>query len=154
MILPITIDTREQRPWSWLPSEAMISVETLRTGDYAITGDDGFAIERKSLDDFLGTISSGWARFERELWRMAGWPARVVIIEADLASVYWTPDGIAPDHRHQMLTPKFIAKRIAELTMRNVSVLFAGDDERASRLALAILRERDAHRYDFNLPRL
>lgn len=149
MSLSITIDTREQRPWSWLPSEASIEVATLATGDYAITGDDGFAIERKSLDDFLGTISSGWKRFEREIYRMAGWPARVIIVEADLESVYWTADGIAPDHRHQMLTPSFCAKRIAELTMRNISVLFAGDADLASRLALSILREREFHRFDF-----
>jgi len=146
MTLAITIDTREQRPWSWLPSEATVTVAGLRTGDYAITGDDGFAIERKSLDDFLGTISSGWDRFTRELWRMSGWPARVVIVEASLSAVYWDIDGAGPTHRHNLITPQFVAKRIAELTMRNVSVLFAGDDERASRIALAILRERQRQR--------
>jgi len=147
MILPLTIDSREQRPWAWLPSEVEPTVATLRTGDYAITGDHGFAIERKSLDDFLGTISGGWDRFTREMWRMAGWPARVVIVEADLAACYFdSVTGAAPQHRHSLLSPQFVARRIAELTMRNISVLFAGDDQRASRLALAILRERQRQR--------
>ena len=51
----IIIDTREQTPWSF-PPEIPVEIGTLKTGDYALAGDDAFAIERKSKDDFLGTI--------------------------------------------------------------------------------------------------
>lgn len=140
--LHIIIDTREQRPWSFDPSRADVTVSTLRTGDYALAGDDGFAIERKSLDDFLGTISSGWDRFKRELHRMAGWPARVVIVEADFAQCCFSADGSPPTHSHHRLTPAFVAKRISQLTMSGVTVLFAGNPELASALALTIFYER------------
>lgn len=141
----IIIDTREQTPWSFDPMYADTSVGTLKTGDYALAGDDGFAVERKSLDDFLGTISTGWERFQRELDRMAGWPAKVVVVEADFERCCFRDfDGqiVSPDHNHPKLTPQFISKRIAELSMSGVSVIFAGNPAHASALACHILRER------------
>ena len=60
----IIIDTREQRPWVF-PAYAAVRVGTLKQGDYALEGDDRYAIERKSLEDFIGTIFSGWERFKR-----------------------------------------------------------------------------------------
>ena len=145
MSLQITIDTREQTPWHFPPESAVTTIGTLKTGDYAITGDDGFAIERKSLDDFVGTISTGWERFERELMRMASWPAQVVIVEGLLSELTFTTrqgEVIPPAHSHYRITPQFIMKRIAELTMRGVSVLFAENAELAAALAFNVLKER------------
>ena len=142
----IIIDTREQSPWCFLPHQARVKVDTLRTGDYAIEGDELFAIERKSLDDFLTTISSGWERFQREIDRMDFFVAKVVIIEADFQSFVFTTESgelIPPQHDHFKLSPGFIGKRLAELTLRGVSVIFAGNASQAAGLALIILRERD-----------
>jgi ERCC4-type nuclease len=143
--LPITIDTREQTPWHFPPEQVVATVGTLKTADYAVTGDDDFAIERKSLDDFVGTIASGWDRFVKEIGRMAGWPARVVIVEGSFSElVFETRQGevIPPAHSHFRISPPFIMKRIGELTMLGVSVLFAENAEYASALAVAILRQR------------
>lgn len=145
----IIIDTREQRPWSFDQRFATVSVGTLRTGDYALAGDDGFAIERKSLDDFLGTISTGWERFGREVERMADWPAKVVIVEADFDRCCFSDyngELVFPEHNHPQLTPQFITKRIAELTMAGVSVLFMGDAGKAACMACKILMERHRER--------
>ena len=76
-MLRIVIDTREQQPWHFPRHLAAVSRGTLSAGDYALEGDRGFAIERKSLPDFVGTISSGWERFRRELERMPAGAARV-----------------------------------------------------------------------------
>jgi ERCC4-type nuclease len=142
----IVIDTREQAPWSFDPAQFDVQTGTLRTGDYALAGDAGFAIERKGLDDFLGTISSGWDRFLREIGRMYGFPAKVVIVEGDYWSTCFrtTEDGrlVPPDHRHPMLTPQFVAHRIASLTLQGVTILFAGNAQLASGLAGHILKER------------
>ena len=143
----ILIDTREQIPWAFDEADVDTTICTLRTGDYALEGDEGFGIERKSLDDFLGTISSGWPRFVRELNRMdeAGWAAKVIVVEGDYASItFRETDGelVPPAHRHWMLTPQFVEKRVAELTMRRVSVLFAKDASLAAGLAAAIFRQR------------
>jgi ERCC4-type nuclease len=144
----ILIDTREQSPWAFEPY-IQTSTGTIRSGDYALAGDQHrFAIERKSLDDFLGTIGSGWPRFCRELQRMeaAGFPARVIIVEGDYATCafHQTPSGelIPPQHRHWLLSPQFVESRVAALTMRGVSVLFAGNSELAAALAVSIFKHR------------
>ena len=74
-MLHIVIDTREQTPWHFHPEVATATRGTIKTGDYALLNDDGFAIERKSLNDFVGTIGKGWDRFCREIKRMDGWRA-------------------------------------------------------------------------------
>lgn len=146
MIIDITIDTREQTPWHFPPDWATVRRGTLKTGDYALTGDDGFALERKGLDDFIGTISTGWPRFCRELNRMVDWPAKVIIVEGRMIDVVFWEDSdgsiVAPEHRHYLCAPSFVLKRIAELTMRGVCVLLAETPELASAMAYKILIER------------
>lgn len=147
-MLRVVIDTREQRPWAFPPDLAEVQRGTLRTGDYALVGDDAFAIERKSLDDFLATVSSGWERFLREIGRMEGsdFAARVVIVEADFAACcfHQSTEGtlVPPAHQHPQLSPRFVARRIAELAFMGVSVLFAGCADFAAALALALFAER------------
>lgn len=158
MIAPlrIVIDTREQSPWAWDPSDAVTEVRALSAGDYALESDCElvkgratlavrFSIERKSLEDFLGTISTGWERFQRELTRMEAFPARVIIVEGDFADVCFkqNADGIIPPpHNHPSLRPAFVARRISELTMMGVSVLLAGDAQLAAGLAFRVFRRR------------
>jgi len=147
--LKIIQDTREQTPWALDPAFCDVQVATLKTGDYALVDDPRFAIERKGLDDFLGTIATGWDRFCRELQRMedAEFVAKVIIVESDFRRVCFrynseTGELLGPNHNHPNLTPQFVAKRIAQLTMRGVSVLFAGDRSVAAGLAVTIFRER------------
>lgn len=153
--LSILIDTREQRPWAWEPHEAVSSVRGLRAGDYALEVDTDavsgglspvrFAIERKSLDDFLGTISTGWNRFNREVDRMADFPAKVMIVEANFSDCCFKalPSGrISQAHNHTRLSPSFISRRIAELTLMGVSVLFAENAGYAAGLAYRIFVRR------------
>ena len=163
--LHIIIDTREQAPWAWSPSDAVTSVGALVAGDYALAEDCEavkgrktlavrFSIERKSLEDFLGTISTGWERFQRELIRMESFPARVVIVEGDFVSCCFTAGAegiIPPPHNHPNMRPAFVARRISELTMQGVSVLFAGDAAMASGLAYRIFRRRADHVAGFDV---
>ena len=148
-MMTVLIDTREQRPWSF-PPDIATEIATIQTGDYALKGDEkNFAIERKSADDFIGTISVGWHRFCREINRMdaAGFAAKVIIVETDFYTFCYANgvngEIIPPDHEHTRCCPGFIMRRIAELTMRGVSVLFAGNANFASALALKILSERE-----------
>lgn len=111
----------------------------LDAGDYALDGDTRLSIERKSLDDFLGTISSGWERFERELERMANQRhvARCIVVEGSIADI---ANG---KHNHSRLTLGFVMKRIGRLTLEGVSILFAEDHNIAAITAYGILRERN-----------
>ena len=135
--ITIVVDTREQRPWSFPEEVVQLRRGTLNAGDYALEG-DGFAIERKSLADFVGTVGSGWERFLRELHRMPPVPARVIIVEANIEDL---TDRSYP----QVVNPKFLLSRVAELTLAGISVLFAGDQVRAAGLAYRIFRQRAGH---------
>jgi len=154
--LHIVIDSREQSPWAWDPSDAITDIRALVAGDYALAEDCErvrgrealavrFAVERKSLDDFLGTISGGWDRFQRELTRMESFPARVVIVEGDFAQCCFEEvngELMLPEHNHPNLRPAFVARRIAELTMQGVTVLLAGNAQLAAGLAYRVFRRR------------
>jgi len=151
--LRVVIDTREQSPWAWPLSDVVCRFAGLAAGDYALESDVQyvkgrdtlavrFSVERKSLDDFLGTISTGWDRFQRELDRMAAFPARVVIVEGDFEQCCFLDDGTPPQHGHPMITPSFVCRRVAELSMMGVSVLFAGRADYAAALAYRIFLRR------------
>ena len=143
----ITIDRREQRPWSFSPEVAKVRLGTVRTGDYCVTGDGGFAVERKSLNDFLGTISTGWERFQREINRasVAGFHLPV-IVEARFSDILFTANQqgeiLPPPHDHPRLTPGFVLKRIGEMEMLGASARFADGPTEAAMLAAALLFQR------------
>ncbi len=142
----ITIDSREQTPWAFPPNLVTAEINKLDAGDYALTGDDGFAIERKNLDDFAGTISSGWQRFLRELDRMSGFDVKAVVVEGRMRDCCFWEDAEGnlhhPKHNHPRVIPPFILKQIAILTMRGVTILFADNADIAAGIGYALLKER------------
>lgn len=143
----ITIDSREQTPWAFDPTLVHAVRGTVRTGDYCVTGDKGFAVERKSLNDFLGTISTGWERFQREINRasVAGFHLPV-IVETRFSDILYTVqnDGSIqpPQHDHPRITPGFVLKRIGEMEMLGASARFADGPIEAAMLATALLFQR------------
>lgn len=135
--LSIIVDTREQRPWNFPEELATVRRGTLNYGDYALDGDH-FCIERKNLDDFVGTISSGWERFVAELNRMPLAPARVVIVEGSLLDIM--------QHKYRAgVVPSFVTKRIAELALSGITVLLCDNDLFAAGMAYSILKRRQEH---------
>lgn len=136
-MIHILIDTREQTPWSFPPELVKATRATLPAGDYALEGDQyNFAIERKSLDDFVGTITSGWDRFCAELAIMQSFSDKVVIVEGSFSEI------IYHKYNHPSVPPKFVIRRIAELTLAEVHVLFADDPISAAGLAWKIFEVR------------
>jgi len=82
----IIIDSREQNPLDFPTLTA--TVGTLDTGDYSIVGLTHLvAVERKSLDDLLGCIGRERDRFKRELQRLRAYRFRLLIVEADAATL-------------------------------------------------------------------
>ena len=130
----IIIDTREQCPWHF-GDLADVSRGTLSAGDYALAGDIGFAIERKSLPDYVHTVTSEWPRFKRELQRMKSYPARVVIVEGEWINIL---TGQYPGN----VPPPAIIARTAELIMDGVAVIFCTDPTAAAGLCWRLLVER------------
>lgn len=86
--VPVVVDTREQTPWNLSAALFEVEVATLRTGDYTIRGfEDRLALERKSLGDFVQTVTRDWLRFRKELYRLAAFDVAAVVVEADVAAV-------------------------------------------------------------------
>jgi len=82
----IIIDSREQNPLDFLNLTA--TVGTLDTGDYSIVGLTHLvAVERKSIDDLLACIGRERERFKRELQRLRAYRFRLLVIEADAATL-------------------------------------------------------------------
>lgn len=87
-LIPVAIDTREQRPWVLDPTRFAVTRKTLPTGDVSLIGlEDRFVLERKSIGDAVGTLISDWLRFRRELYRLAAFDYAAIVIEADVDDV-------------------------------------------------------------------
>lgn len=101
--MKIVRDSREQSPFHFEGEkyEGVPVIEgTLTTGDYSLVGlESRVAVERKSLPDFLQSISTGRERFERELTRARGLDAFMVVVEAPFSDV------VEGNYRSRM-TPK------------------------------------------------
>jgi len=81
----VIIDTREQLPYNFALESTRAA---LKTGDYSLAGlESVVSIERKSLDDFIGCITAGRDRFEKELCRADSLERFWVVIEASLTSI-------------------------------------------------------------------
>jgi DNA excision repair protein ERCC-4 len=79
----IIVDTREKNPWMFDGLRGIKVVRgTLRTGDYSIKGGTlGTAIERKSIPDLFGSMTSGRRRFYDELRRLSEYSLAAVVVE-------------------------------------------------------------------------
>lgn len=85
----VTVDTREKQPFE-LPGLTVVR-KKLHFGDYAVAGHEaGFAVERKSTADFIGTMAilANRRRFVREMQRVEDGDAHMaVIVEGTVSSI-------------------------------------------------------------------
>lgn len=81
----IIVDSRDQTP---LRFSFPTTTGGLQTGDYTLEGlEEDIAIERKTVADLAGSLSSGRERFSREIHRLRGFRfARLLIIGLRLKS--------------------------------------------------------------------
>lgn len=85
MPIAIKIDSREKQPYQFeIPSK----VAALDVGDYSILGlEDCIAIERKTVDDLIGCLTSDRERFEKELYRSRSLDYMALVVEATLSDI-------------------------------------------------------------------
>ncbi len=133
--MKILIDTREPWPHPWrthLPEEIEFIREGMETGDIALAGNPGIVVERKTVSDFLGSITSGRERFEAELKRGRRLDFMAVVVEGTMLDCL--------DDRGGMTTESLLGT-VAAISRRYCPVLFAGTQGLAARLAVRILRQ-------------
>lgn len=92
--MEIVIDTREQQPYSedyfskGSPLKVSCSFIALPVGDYSLKGKEKeIAIERKTLNDFIHSITTDRERFERELEKSKGYKRFAIIVEGDFNQI-------------------------------------------------------------------
>lgn len=145
----VAIDTREQAPWAFqgiILGRQWWAVRrqpaTLKTGDYSIVGcEHDVVIERKSAEDFLGSITAGNARFRREHERMAeivhAGGSACVIVEGCLSAICDELDS--PDSERRIASDTVIGITATWPNRYDVPWYFAGDRRRAEVLGFRVL---------------
>ncbi len=133
--MQVIVDTREQTPWTFEDQPITTVRAKLDSGDYSLPGlEHRVAIERKSLDDWTGTVMRERARFYRELERLRAFEFRCVIIEAGIREI------MAGRYKSQA-HPAAVLGFVAEVTVgQSVPVYLAGSRAEAQVLAGAFLR--------------
>lgn len=111
--MKVIIDTREQTPYQFTRyPDVIVEPGTLTTGDYSLSGlEDRIALERKSLSDLTGTLTSGRERFQRECERGRGLDYFALVIEAAMEDVR------THNYRSQM-TPQSLLQTLAAYSVR------------------------------------
>lgn len=134
--LRIVVDTREQIPWQF-PTALVVGRRMLKAGDYSVEGlEDAIAIERKSIDDLVGTIFHHGDRFGRELGKLAAMKWAAVVIEGN------AEDVACRRYRFSDVPPTAVFERIAHLHVgTRIPFLFCGARADAVRSAENLLRE-------------
>jgi ERCC4-type nuclease len=127
-LVPIVIDTREQLPYTFDPDRVSVTHRALPAGDYSLLGQETrVAIERKSLDDFVGSVIQGRERFLRELEALAELDLACVVVEASLEDIL--------EHRYRSAAhPNAIfGSTVAIFADLHLPVFFCGDREASCR---------------------
>ncbi len=127
-------DTREQNPYGPLFRTPHV-VGTLACGDYSVLGlEQLISIERKSLQDLLGSLTSSSDRFEAELKLARRYHKFFVIVECSARDLLVDDFG-----RLSKAHPRSIWGTIAVWSTRYVPFIFGHDRQTAARLCEALL---------------
>ena len=141
----ILVDTREQRPWTFKNHET--ERVGIKVGDYSIRDADGrswapgndnaIMVERKSIDDLVGSFTFGRERFGRE-WIKShemNVKRRYLIIECDMS------DLVGGDYVSEASPASIIQSVISWEQVYDYHVWLAGNPQWAARLAESILEK-------------
>jgi hypothetical protein len=114
--LEILIDAHERYPYRFATQQAQTRRAPLACGDYAVRlGEETVAaVERKSLDDLIGSVTSGRLRFA--LGELAALPRAAIVVE-DRYSRIFAQDRVRPAQ---------VVDGLAELQVRwpSVAIVF------------------------------
>lgn len=144
----IVIDTREQKP---LEIVGRVIRGKINCGDYGLDPDHdkGIYIERKSLSDFVGTLStrktggggdSALERFSRELARAKEVDGYIVmLVEDSIDNALHFDENLAL--HHVKVSPEHIFKNLRDLLHEfdNFQAVFVNDRREAARAVVRIL---------------
>ena len=133
----IYIDSREQKP---LKFNMQSEVKCLKFGDYALSDKDltgNCYVERKSVNDLIGTLSGGYERFLRELVRAKEANAYLIILVeesfSNCMSFNYLPHVF---QKGTKVTPEYLFHNVREIIQNHehLQFLFVDGRKEASRV--------------------
>ena len=138
--LEVYVDTREQKP---LKFDAKVSIKNLKFGDYAFSynGETGSCrVERKSLPDFLSTMSGGYSRFVNEIERAGESGVGLLVLVEEKFNNALSFKYLPHISKRIKATPEYIFHNVRELTQSypNVQFLFVDGRKECSRVTQKI----------------
>jgi hypothetical protein len=139
----IYVDTREQ---NWLKFNVPFEIKTLSFGDYACSNDNcGCYIERKSLSDFISTLSAGnFDRFKNEIDKSRKNNCNlIVIVEEKLANAL-SFQYLPHISKKIKATPEYIFHNVRSLIQEhsNLQFLFVDGREEMKRAIESIFASK------------
>ena len=112
--LTIICDTREQKPLKFLGHNIINT--RLNFGDYSVLGRENIlAIERKSLQDLIGSAISGYERFYKEFQRVKDAGAYLVVVIEENLNTCLNYDLIPYIRKYSKISPGVLFHNIREL---------------------------------------
>lgn len=148
----IFIDSREQMP---LNIDYPTEVKGLKFGDYALNDPENKCyIERKSISDFIGTMSGGYERFCREVERSVAANANLIVLVERPLQECLSFQYLNYVSKKIKVTPEFIFFNVRELIQKysNVQFLFVDGREECVRVMKKIFFSKgEFKKYDLQL---
>jgi hypothetical protein len=132
----ILVDTREQDP---LPFKN-VKVEKLLVGDYLLGGQDYTYtfVDRKSEGDFLGTLSSGLERFEREIQRAIELDCYLyIVVESTIENVKKNTKKFVRDSTFEFVMHNM--RHLSHKYARRIQFVFSGSRHNSLKLIPKLL---------------
>jgi hypothetical protein len=107
-VLEIAVDSHERYPWTFAAQQATTRRVALPAGDYAVAsaGRVVAAVERKSLQDLVSSLTTGRLRYS--LADLAALPRAAVVVEDRWSSVF----------KLEHVRPSVVAEGLAEAQVR------------------------------------
>ena len=130
--------TREQIPLTIHGYPVVI--EKLPVGDYGIRGlsdwtNPEFIIERKSLDDLVGSLGRDRERFMKEIHMLRRFKFAAIVVESD------REDVVNSAYRSRMSPQSVLSSLNAIIVRSGVHLIWAGDPESAAREVENLVRQ-------------
>ena len=135
----ILIDTRERIPLAFGP-EYRTERAMLPVADYGLKGFSdwtrpAFIVERKSVPDLIGSLTSGRARFMREIEKLRQFRFAGIVIEGERETV-------AAGEYGSRATPQSIMASLDAVAVRaNIHVFWCGNAAGAARQIEGLVRQ-------------
>lgn len=139
----IFVDTREQ---SWLKFNTQFEIKTLPFGDYTCSNDNcGCFIERKSLSDFISTLSvKNYDRFKNEIQKAKNNNSYIIVMIEETLSNALSFQYLPHISKKIKATPEYIFHNVRELLQEydNLQFLFVDGRKEMTRIIESIFASK------------